>query len=149
MNKSLITGISLICLFGLLGCSSPNNSVTDIQISKQKEVFTQAPTIQHASTVDQKIKCEEFGKETYKNMYMDDGWIEFEFYYSPILDTCILQREEFGPKPDMYVWKLYDMFTKEILLYYATFEGIGCSAAQECVDSIEQYKFKKDKMLGN
>ncbi|PIR54112.1 hypothetical protein COU75_02580 [Candidatus Peregrinibacteria bacterium CG10_big_fil_rev_8_21_14_0_10_42_8] len=153
MFKFLTVGIPLTCMLALVGCSTSTeapslDSSNEEESSKvQQEAIEQQPAVEQRSTVEQKIKCEEFGEENYQNMYMDDGWIEFEYYYSPVLDTCILQREEFGPDPDMYVWKLYDMFTKEIILYYATFDGIGCMSAQECVDSLDKYNAKKKEIL--
>lgn len=125
MNKIVKSGLLIISTATFIGCS------------------TSAPV-----SVEEKIRCEEFGKENYKDMYMDDGWITFEYYYSPVLETCVLQREEMGPEPHMLVFKLYDMFTKEILLYYATFEGIGCAMAKECVDSLNEYTERKEELLG-
>lgn len=130
MKLTLPLAFGLSCLtFFLSGCTAPS-------------------TTPKVSTVDQQVKCAEFGTQNYKNSYMDDGYIKFEYHYSPSMDTCILQREEFGPDPNMYVYKLYNMFTKELLLYYATFDGLGCSSAKTCVKTMEEFNDRKADLLG-
>lgn len=108
---------------------------------------TSTPVVQKDSTVEQQIKCADYGKENYKDQDFDNGYIKFSYYYSPKLDTCILQREEFGPEPTQYVYKLYETISKKLLLHYATFEGIGCAAAEKCVHSLDDYNKEKDLLL--
>ena len=110
---------SILLAFTVLSACTNQEATT-----KEESINNEIQVVQK-STVQDKIKCEEFGKENFKDMYMDDGYIVFEYYYSPKLDTCVLQREEAGPDPGMFVYKLYDMFTKEILLYHATFDKLA------------------------
>lgn len=105
------------------------------------------PTAPKTSNVEMKMQCQEYGEENYQDKYFDDGFIVFNYYYSSSLDTCILERNEMGPEPDQIVFKLYDMFTKEILLHAATFEAIGCAVAKECVETMEEYNARKVEIL--
>lgn len=111
------------------------------------------PSDQEPSAVDSKIKCEQYGKQEYQDTYFDDGSIEFEFYFSPTLDTCLLQREEYGPGT-AYAIMLYEMFTKNMLIhYYSGGEGMKCAAAKAmgqdvvCAKSLEEFNQGKKYLL--
>lgn len=111
------------------------------------------PSNLEPSAVDNKIKCEQYGQQEYEDTHFDDGSIEFEFYYSPTLDTCLLQREEYGPGT-AYAIMLYDMFTKNMLVhYYNGGEGMKCAAAKAmgqdvlCAKSLEEFNQAKKYLL--
>ncbi|MDD5026067.1 MAG: hypothetical protein PHH13_01680 [Candidatus Peribacteraceae bacterium] len=113
------------------------------------------PSNHEPSAVDSKMKCEQFGQQEYEDTHFDDGSIEFEFYYSPTLDTCILQREEYGPGT-AYAIMLYDMFTKNMLIhYYNGGEGMKCAAAKAmgqdvvCAKTLEEFNQGKKYLLQN
>jgi len=127
----------------LTGCS---------ETVEQQKNADKTPT--ETSSVEMKIKCKEHGSENYQDMFFDDGSIEFEFFYSPSLDTCVLQREEFGPGA-AYAIMLYDLFTKEMMLHYSTSnDPVKCTMAQaldhevNCVASLEDFREMKRTILG-
>lgn len=119
------------------------------------EPINTAPTNQR-SIVDSQIKCAQYGQQNYKDTYFDDGSIEFEFYYSPSLDTCLLQREEYGPGTAFAIM-IYNMFTKEMRVHYykgsGEGEGVKCTAAKAmghdviCATSLEEFNQAKAYLL--
>lgn len=108
------------------------------------------------SDVDKSIKCTQYGKQNYEDTYFDDGSIEFEFFYSPSLDTCLLQREEYGPGTAFAIM-IYNMFTKEMRVHYykgsGEGEGVKCTAAKAmghdviCAASLEAFNRAKAYLL--
>ena len=144
----MVRKFALLSSLLLCACAnSVNNQPSTPPVAKEHKSEPVAVKSKQ-STVEEKIKCVEYGKANYQDKQFDDGYIEFEYYYSPVLDTCVLQREEFGPEATQYVYKLYDMFTKGILLHYSTFEGIGCSFADKCVKTMTEYNAMKNELLG-
>jgi len=111
------------------------------------------PTNTAPSSIDMKIKCQQQGRKQYQDTFFDDGSIEFEFYYSSELDTCLLEREEFGPGT-AYAIMFYDLFTKNLLVsYYNGGESMKCTAARAlgqdalCVDTISEFNDAKTYLL--
>ena len=123
--------------------------------SPPPEPINTEPTNQ-PSAVDMRIKCAQYGQQNYEDTYFDDGSIEFEFYYSPSLDTCLLQREEYGPGTAFAIM-MYNMFTKEMRVHYykgnGEGEGVKCTAAKAmghdviCATSLEEFNQAKTYLL--
>ena len=107
-HSALIFMKRLLILFVaiLLSACTTNEKIEGLEKQVQELEQQQQPK---ASTVEMKIKCQEYGEEKYQDMNFDDGYSEFRFYYSPVLDTCVGEREDFGPEA-MLKYGMFDMF---------------------------------------
>tara|TARA_Y100000310_G_scaffold335132_1_gene416428 strand:- start:335 stop:784 length:450 start_codon:yes stop_codon:yes gene_type:complete len=135
----------------LAGCNTTQQEEVErmqmkIDELEQQQAEPEPPIQRKTSNVDQKIKCIEYGEENYHFMDLDDGYIDFSFYYSPILDTCVGEREEFGPK-GMIKFGLFDMFKSGIGSWLLDYEYTSWCEGEDCLTQNE-YREKKSKLLG-
>jgi len=134
--------ITLLALATLLLTACGTNEKVE-KLEKQVQEFEQQlPS--RASTVETKIKCQKYGEENYQFMNFDDGFSDFTFYYSPVLDTCVGEREDFGPGV-MHKFGMFDMFKSGIGSWI--FDYTSWCEGEDCL-TLQEYQKKKSKLLG-
>ena len=140
--KSLLA--SILAFVALAGCNSSQemNNSPPVELQETIEEKVQ-PTV---SKAEMNIKCREVGEAEFQDMYFDDGYIAFKFYYSPSLDTCLVEREESGPGPIDVVFKIHDIFGANRSMPLARFSLASCSVDDDCV-TLQEYNQQKEELL--
>lgn len=135
----------LFVAISLSACTASENIEDQQQPQKeiQKPEEVKSP---RTSTLEMKMKCQEYGEENYQFMSFDDGYSDFTFFYSPVLDTCVGEREDFGPGV-MIKYELFDMFGAGTTKWLAGYRYASWCEGEDCL-TLEEYRRKKSELLG-
>ncbi|MDO8468511.1 MAG: hypothetical protein Q7S29_02015 [Candidatus Peribacter sp.] len=116
------------------------------QVCKADDKVVQEAIPNSDTAVGKNIECQTAGRQKFQDKLFADGDIRYVFFYSPSLDTCLLERKDSGPG-DAFAAKLYNMFTNEMLVHYSTGGTDFCEGAKatgvapraECTTSMEEF----------